>query len=79
MGHAPTSLTHWGAFSADVESGDIAAVTPLDGDDDPSPLLGNLPGSIRHPSRITCPAIRRGWPLLEFWRVASVSGIPSYR
>src|SRR6202165_5017043 len=61
MGHAPTSLTHWGAFSADVESGDIAAVTPLDGDDDPSPLLGNLPGSIRHPSRITCPAIRRGW------------------
>ena len=61
MAHAPTSLTHWGAFSADIESGDIASVTPLDGDTDPSPLLGNLPGSIRHRSRIAAPAVRRGW------------------
>ena len=34
---------------------------PLAGDADPSPLLGNLPGSIRHRSRITSPAVRRGW------------------
>ncbi len=61
MPHAPTSLTHWGGFSADMESGDIASVTPLDGDTDPSPLLGNLPGSIRHRSRIATPAVRRGW------------------
>src|ERR1700738_3776129 len=58
---APTSLTHWGAFSAGIESGDIASVTPLDGDTDPSPLLGNLPGAIRHSARITTPAVRRGW------------------
>jgi len=58
---APTSLTHWGAFTADIEAGDIASVTPFDGDTDPSPLLGNLPGSIRHRSRIATPAIRRGW------------------
>ncbi len=32
------------------EAGDIASVAPLDGDADPSPLLGNLPGSIRHRS-----------------------------
>lgn len=57
----PTSLTHWGGFHADVEAGDIAAVTPLAGDTDPSPLLGNLPGSIRHRSRIVTPAVRRGW------------------
>jgi biotin/methionine sulfoxide reductase len=44
-----------------MEGGDIASVTPFDGDTDPSPLLGNLPGSIRHRSRITTPAIRRGW------------------
>ncbi len=25
------------------------------------PLLGNLPGSVRHVSRITSPAVRRGW------------------
>jgi biotin/methionine sulfoxide reductase len=61
MGNAPTSLTHWGAFQARVESGDIADVTPLDGDTDPSPLLGNLPGAIRHRSRIAGPAVRRGW------------------
>jgi biotin/methionine sulfoxide reductase len=61
MASAPTSLTHWGAFTAGMEGGDIASVTPFDGDTDPSPLLGNLPGSIRHRSRITTPAIRRGW------------------
>ncbi|OBB60623.1 molybdopterin oxidoreductase [Mycobacterium sp. 852013-51886_SCH5428379] len=58
---APMSLTHWGAFRADVRAGDIAAVTPPPGDADPSPLLGNLPGSIRHRSRIAAPAVRRGW------------------
>lgn len=55
------SLAHWGAFTADVADGDIAAVTPMDGDADPSPLLGNLAGSIRHRSRIAGPAVRRGW------------------
>ncbi|CAA0098478.1 Dimethyl sulfoxide/trimethylamine N-oxide reductase [Mycolicibacterium vanbaalenii] len=58
---ALSSLTHWGAFTATVEAGDITSVSPLDGDTDPSPALGNLPGSIRHRSRITSPAVRRGW------------------
>lgn len=57
----PTSLTHWGAFAAEVSAGDIATVTPHADDTDPSPLLGNLPGSIRHRSRIAGPAVRRGW------------------
>src|SRR2546423_1931008 len=61
MSRPPTSLTHSGGLSADIESGDIASVVPLDGDSDPSPLLGNLPGSIRHSSRIATPAVRRGW------------------
>lgn len=61
MAILPTSLTHWGGFSAEVASGDIASVTPLPGDRDPSPLLGNLPGSVRHRSRIAGPAVRRGW------------------
>ena len=56
-----TSLTHWGAFTATVEAGDIASVRPFTGDADPSPALGNLPGSVRHTSRITGPAVRRGW------------------
>ncbi|MET0698633.1 MAG: molybdopterin-dependent oxidoreductase [Mycobacterium sp.] len=61
MGPRPASLTHWGGFVARVESGDIAEVAPLPGDTDPSPLLGNLPGSVQHQSRITGPAVRRGW------------------
>ncbi|MDP9166752.1 MAG: molybdopterin-dependent oxidoreductase [Actinomycetota bacterium] len=61
MAKPSTSLTHWGAFTADVRDGDIASVAPFAGDADPSPLLGNLPGSIRHRSRIAGPAVRRGW------------------
>jgi biotin/methionine sulfoxide reductase len=61
MTYARTSLAHWGGFSAAIEAGDIATVTPLDGDTDPSPLLGNLPGAIRHRARIATPAVRRGW------------------
>lgn len=61
MPHSPTSLTHWGVFSAEIVDGDIAAVSPPPDDADPSPLLGNLPGSLRHRSRITGPAVRRGW------------------
>jgi biotin/methionine sulfoxide reductase len=58
---APRSLSHWGAFTAGVEDGDITSITPLPGDTDPSPLLGNLAGSIRHRSRVAAPAVRRGW------------------
>ncbi|CAN5728013.1 molybdopterin guanine dinucleotide-containing S/N-oxide reductase [soil metagenome] len=61
MAEAPASLTHWGAFHARVEDGDIAEVNPPDYDTNPSALLGNLPGSVRHRSRITVPAVRRGW------------------
>ncbi len=62
-GHAsvPATLAHWGAFTADLADGDIAAVAPAAGDADPSPLLGNLAGSLRHRSRIAGPAVRRGW------------------
>lgn len=61
MGRTTTSLTHWGAFDARVVDGDIAAVSPFAADADPSPLLGNLPGSLRHRSRIAGPVVRSGW------------------
>jgi biotin/methionine sulfoxide reductase len=61
MMRPPATLAHWGAFSAHVVDDDIADVTPMAADSDPSPLLGNLPGSLRHSSRIAGPAIRRGW------------------
>ncbi|MGE2727907.1 molybdopterin guanine dinucleotide-containing S/N-oxide reductase [Mycolicibacterium vaccae] len=61
MSTARSSLTHWGAFTATVADGDIAAVRPWGEDTDPAPALGNLPGSVRHVSRVTTPAVRRGW------------------
>lgn len=56
-----TSLTHWGAFTAEVRDDEIVSVAPFPGDSDPSRLLGNIPGWLRHRARITTPAIRRGW------------------
>lgn len=55
-----THSSHWGGFTVDVEGGEVAAVHPLH-DPDPSPLLQNLPGSLRHPARIARPVARRGW------------------
>ncbi|MGB3485910.1 MAG: molybdopterin-dependent oxidoreductase [Mycobacterium sp.] len=61
MSTARAGLTHWGAFHADVEDGEITAVRAPITDNDPSPLLGNLPGSVRHRARVAGPAVRRGW------------------
>ncbi|CQD22484.1 molybdopterin guanine dinucleotide-containing S/N-oxide reductase [Mycolicibacterium conceptionense] len=61
MPQSPTSLAHWGAFTADVADGDIASVRPLMGDADPSPLLGNLASSIRTARAVAGPVVRRGW------------------
>ncbi len=55
------SHSHWGAFTAELTAGDISAVTPMSTDTDPSPLLANLPGSLRHRARVAGPAVRRGW------------------
>ena len=55
-----THSSHWGAFNVTVRDGDIADVQPLH-DPDPSPLLRNLPGSLRHPARVERPVARRGW------------------
>jgi biotin/methionine sulfoxide reductase len=53
--------SHWGAFEAEVEDGRIVAVHPFRHDPDPSPLLGNIAGSVRHPARIAQPMVRSGW------------------
>ncbi|ORL76647.1 molybdopterin-dependent oxidoreductase [Prescottella equi] len=54
-------MAHWGMFDVESADGDVSAVHPYAGDADPSPILGNLPGSVRHRARITGPAVRRGW------------------
>lgn len=66
--HHPTApghqqASHWGTYTVttDDRRTEITGVSPWTGEDDPSPLLANLPGSVTHPSRITGPAVRRGW------------------
>ncbi|NLU81324.1 molybdopterin-dependent oxidoreductase [Rhodococcus sp. HNM0569] len=54
-------MAHWGMFDAVPGDGDVVAVRPYHGDADPSPVLGNIPGSVRHRSRVTGPMVRRGW------------------
>ncbi len=54
-------LSHWGAFDAEVEDGELVAIHPFEHDPDPSPLLGNMPASLRHPTRVTQPMVREGW------------------
>lgn len=53
--------SHWGAFDALVENGSLVDVRPFARDGDPSPILGNIPGALRHPTRIAQPAVRAGW------------------
>ncbi|WP_285656717.1 molybdopterin-dependent oxidoreductase [Actinomycetospora sp. NBRC 106375] len=54
-------LSHWGAFTPEVGDGDVTAVRPSPLDPDPSPLLDNLVGSLRHPLRVPAPMVREGW------------------
>ncbi|NMM86321.1 molybdopterin oxidoreductase [Rhodococcus sp. SRB_17] len=53
--------SHWGMFTAESVAGEVTAVHPHEGDSDPSPMLGNFAGSVRSRSRVTGPAVRRGW------------------
>lgn len=53
--------SHWGAFDAVVEDGAVVGVRPFVNDPDPSPILNNIPGSLRHQTRIAQPMIRSGW------------------
>src|SRR5262245_36756468 len=53
--------SHWGAFEAEVSDGTVVAIHPYRHDPDPSPLLGNIIGSLRHPARIVQPMVRAGW------------------
>src|SRR5271168_4176148 len=52
--------SHWGVFSARLGSAGLE-VRPYAGDPDPSGIIGNFPGALRHRARIAQPMVRRGW------------------
>lgn len=54
-------MSHWGMFTAESVAGEVTAVHPYEGDANPSPMLGNLAGSVRSRARVSGPAVRRGW------------------
>ncbi len=54
-------MAHWGMYRASVADGEVTAVHPYAGDTNPSAVLGNVPGSVRHRSRVAGPVVRRGW------------------
>jgi biotin/methionine sulfoxide reductase len=60
-GNLKSHLSHWGAFDAEVSDGDRVTIHPFVHDPNPSPLLDNIPDSVRHPTRVTQPMIRAGW------------------
>jgi len=59
-GYRPTT-SHWGAFGARPGPDGGIEVAPHPDDPAPAPMLGNVPGSLRHPTRVARPAVRRGW------------------
>ncbi|MBM3512457.1 MAG: Asp-tRNA(Asn)/Glu-tRNA(Gln) amidotransferase GatCAB subunit C [Alphaproteobacteria bacterium] len=66
MASTPASLlkptvTHWGAYSARVAGGQIAALEPFAADPDPSPIGPGMVQAIADPLRIPRPMIRQGW------------------
>ncbi|MDX2144765.1 MAG: molybdopterin guanine dinucleotide-containing S/N-oxide reductase [Rhodospirillaceae bacterium] len=57
---APT-VTHWGAYRAEVREGRVAALHPFAADPDPSPIGAGMPPALTDPVRIARPMIRQGW------------------
>src|SRR5262245_58463346 len=55
------TATHWGAYHASVAGGRIIGVRPFADDPHPSPIGASLVGAADHRSRVTAPAVRRGW------------------
>jgi biotin/methionine sulfoxide reductase len=53
--------SHWGAFEAVVQDGTLVGVRPYRHDPAPATLLQNIPGAVRHRTRIAQPMVRAGW------------------
>lgn len=55
------SLSHWGAFVAEVENGRIVGARPFAGDPAPSPMLAAIPDWVHGATRIDRPMVRAGF------------------
>jgi biotin/methionine sulfoxide reductase len=53
-------MSHWGAYTAQVDGEELVGVAPHPTDPLPSPLLGNIVSGNRR-ARVAHPMVRRGW------------------
>ncbi len=55
------TVTHWGAYDAEVREGRIVAMHPYAGDPDPSDLGAGMVDAFDDAARIHEPMVRKGW------------------
>ncbi|MBY8024251.1 trimethylamine-N-oxide reductase TorA [Vibrio fluvialis] len=55
------SGSHWGAFRAQIYSGKVQAIKPLETDKHPTDMLNGIKGIIYSPSRVRYPMVRLDW------------------
>ena len=55
------TLTHWGTYRTQANSGGAPDIHPLDGDPAPSPIGQSLRGTLNDSARITQPMVRAGY------------------
>lgn len=55
------TVTHWGAYRAEVKDGAVTSMHGFAADPDPSPSGRSMPGALSDAVRIAQPMIRQGW------------------
>lgn len=55
------TLSHWGAFTAVVQSGRLIECEPFVHDSAPSSILRSMPSMVHSPLRVSRPSVRVGW------------------
>lgn len=55
------TVTHWGAYHAEVEDGRVVAMRPVSGDPNPSNLADAMPDALNDSVRIGQPMVRKGY------------------
>ena len=55
------SLSHWGAFKAEVEAGQLVSAYPLCGSGADAEMIGAIPELVYSSKRVNQPFVREGW------------------
>lgn len=53
--------SHWGAFIAEVEGGQLDGIYPMPEDPSPTPIVGGIQDGLTSSARVGSPSIRKSW------------------